>query len=381
MISMKGASEAPISEYETESKYARNDGATKGRRSSQPYASKFRLKMINDERREFELNLGKALDTLKKDYPDMLTKGPDFDIYTDDVDMVDPTGFTLHGLKNYKTFFQVLHSFISFFYCPESSGLTFRLIYDWNRSAIRVSWNAVLIPKLGGVRNKVHVDGISIYKVDRGTGMITKHTIDTLLLNDKPVLAPKGIFHAVNNELVPAGTGVPAGPIYSIPPHTRVSRNTNSNTVLKMSASSNDAESSSGKSSSEFDSVSFEKKNATRRKYGLPPITQEEFTKIEAEVKKLAAQTRQAGEAAAELSRRELENSQKSNLLSKMFEGIMKDGCESNFDCERPQVCCDLIVKKVCCSSGVGVYDPPLQRAVVPAYARSPQNPERPGTM
>ena len=27
-------------------------------------------------------------------------------------------------------------------------------------------------------------------------------------------------------------------------------------------------------------------------------------------------------------------------------------GCESNYDCERPQVCCDLVVARVCCSSG-----------------------------
>lgn len=34
------------------------------------------LKMICDERQEFELNLGKAVDTLKNDYPDILTCPP-----------------------------------------------------------------------------------------------------------------------------------------------------------------------------------------------------------------------------------------------------------------------------------------------------------------
>jgi hypothetical protein len=32
--------------------------------------------MICDERQEFELNLGKAVDTLKHDYPDILTEPP-----------------------------------------------------------------------------------------------------------------------------------------------------------------------------------------------------------------------------------------------------------------------------------------------------------------
>jgi hypothetical protein len=34
------------------------------------------LKMICDERQEFEVNLGKAVDTLKHDYPDILTEPP-----------------------------------------------------------------------------------------------------------------------------------------------------------------------------------------------------------------------------------------------------------------------------------------------------------------
>lgn len=34
------------------------------------------LQDMVEERREFELNLGKAMDTLRKDYPDMLHKSP-----------------------------------------------------------------------------------------------------------------------------------------------------------------------------------------------------------------------------------------------------------------------------------------------------------------
>lgn len=342
-------------------------------KKSGPSPSKTKLNMIQDERREFEINLGRAIDTLKKDYPDMLTKEPDFQIYNDEVDMVDPSGYSLHGLKNYKTFFQVLRSFIAFFYCHESSGLTFRLVYDWARNSIRVSWNAVLIPKIGGIKNKVFVDGISTYAVDRGTGLITKHTVDRLLLNDKPVFAPKGIFYAVTNDLVPVVPGIPAGPIYSRAP--RRTQKVRPSTSLKMS-SSNDA-----RASNDFDSESFEKKNATRKKYGLPPITPEEFMKIEAEIQNLASRTKQAAQAAAELSRQELQKSQKKSLLSKMFEDVVKDGCESNFDCERPQVCCDFVFKKICCSSGVGVVEPQLQRIPVPAYAGNPSYPDRPGSM
>ena len=44
---------------------------TTGSRSLPPL-----LKNMADERREFEVNLGKAMDTLRKDYPNMLHKQP-----------------------------------------------------------------------------------------------------------------------------------------------------------------------------------------------------------------------------------------------------------------------------------------------------------------
>lgn len=243
------------------------------------------------------------------------------------------------------------------------------MVFDWARSSIRVSFNAVLIPKLGGIQNKVYLDGISSYEVDRGTGMIVKHTIDKLLLNEKPLLAPKGIFHYVSNDLIPVQSGIPSGPIYSTPPK-KGSRQT---THLQMASSSSDA-------GSDFDMASFEKKNDTRRKYGLAPLTPDEFNKIEAEVQKLAARTRKTAElAAAELSRKELAKREKVNVFGKMFSGLRKDECESNYDCERPQVCCDFIVKKMCCASGQRVSEPQMRMIPVPAAVKN--YPDRPGSM
>ena len=37
--------------------------------------------------------------------------------------------------------------------------------------------------------------------------------------------------------------------------------------------------------------------------------------------------------------------------------GVFKNGCESNFDCEQPQVCCDVGFKRNCCSNGLGIVD------------------------
>lgn len=43
-----------------------------------------------------------------------------------------------------------------------------------------------------------------------------------------------------------------------------------------------------------------------------------------------------------------------------------EDTCESNFDCARPQVCCDLGFKKMCCSSGKGIFEPQQQLEMIP---------------
>lgn len=53
-----------------------SSGPSSSRHSNRANRIDSPLNMICDERREFELNLGKAMDTLKKDYPDMLTIAP-----------------------------------------------------------------------------------------------------------------------------------------------------------------------------------------------------------------------------------------------------------------------------------------------------------------
>jgi hypothetical protein len=54
------------------------------------------------------------------------------------------------------------------------------------------------------------------------------------------------------------------------------------------------------------------------------------------------------------------------NVFEKLFGKVLTDTCESNFDCERPQVCCDFGFKKMCCFSGT-----PVGRSV-PEYALVP---------
>jgi hypothetical protein len=90
-----------------------------------------------DQQREFEINLGRAVDTLKRDYPKLLTHDPEWKIYHSSLEVIDPTGVSLHGLSNYRRAFSFIHAVVYMFYCEEKSGLTFRTVYDWARKCIR----------------------------------------------------------------------------------------------------------------------------------------------------------------------------------------------------------------------------------------------------
>ncbi len=57
---------------------------------------------------DFEPNLGKVIDTLKKDYPLIFYKPLDYDIYIDDIEVSDPTGIAFQGIGTYKNMFTVL---------------------------------------------------------------------------------------------------------------------------------------------------------------------------------------------------------------------------------------------------------------------------------
>mmetsp|Transcript_17443 Transcript_17443/g.33068 ORF Transcript_17443/g.33068 Transcript_17443/m.33068 type:complete len:238 (-) Transcript_17443:209-922(-) len=165
------------------------------------------------ERREFEMNLGKAMDTLRKDYPMMLHKSPDFSIYHDEISVLDPSGVQLTGLKNYKNSFGFLQTIVRFFYNTSESCVQNRMVYDFARQSIRISWNVMLVPKVvGNRRNALYFDGISIYKMDSKSGKIVEHKVEKLLVNNIPVTPPYGILTTLREELMyPGGQRIPVG--------------------------------------------------------------------------------------------------------------------------------------------------------------------------
>jgi hypothetical protein len=125
-----------------------------------------------------------------------------------------------------------------------------------------------------------------------------------------------------------------------------------------------------------LDTVAFDAKNKSRQKFGLKPLSVEEFLNIEHQVEQLAQAQQEAIKEAkflAQQQQAEKEAAAGPSIFDKVFGSVMKnlDTCESNFDCERPQVCCDYIFTKKCCTSGSPILSnnsKKLQYARIPVY-------------
>ena len=311
--------------------------------------------------------------------------------------MIDPTGVKLHGLKNYKTSFQLVHAIISIFYCPERSGLTFRMCYDKARQNIRIHWNAQVIPKamFGGYKSTLHVDGISVYEISPASGNITQHRIERLLIDDTPVTPEQGIFAALRGHA--REEKIDSIPVWNV--HSKDNQilefhnfypgsrsflfnsedvNEASEQQQRRSMQSDAANPMEGGTNS-FDHEALEKKNLARKKFGLKPLTPEEFQDLQEKVTELDNQQQQRAAAAAAELQANKEKEEKGGFFKKLMGGVLEDTCTSNYDCESPEVCCDFGFKKMCCSSGMRVLDgPPRSRygdlAEIPVIANPGPN-------
>lgn len=379
--------------------------------------------LINSyDRQEFEMQVGRAMDTLRDDYPEFLNQDLDYSIYHSDLEVIDPSGVHLHGLKNYENAIRLVHTMVNIFYCPEQSDVKFRMCFDKARQNIRIHWNSRIVPKaiFGGIKTTLHVDGISIYEFDRMTGNITQHRLERLVMNDNQLSPEQGIFAALRTQVTQSQVdGIPSfhrhmkamtkiggeqisnkiesGESKLKVPETilRFQKNMNRGSLLfgedgeddnnnsplsirsftPASSSRSHLNSSGDQSFSSMDDA-LKKKNLIRKKFGLKPIEMEEFLEIEKEVEELAFQEqKKAAAAAAEAMAMEQARQQKANrggFLGKLFGDALKDTCESNYDCERPEVCCDFGVKKMCCSSGLHITNGLKTREGQPALVPVP---------
>ena len=350
---------------------------------------------------EFELRVGRALDILRSDYPDILTKQPNFNIYSNDIEVVDPSGVKVHGLSAYKNSFRILHALVRFIYCPARSTLTFRMCFDKARQNIRIHWNAEVIPReiFGGSRTTLHVDGISVYEISQMTGEIVQHRIEHLLMNNMPIQPKEGVIEALKQQhtvSVPSfsrddslehifsltesesssSSSLLMGNIVAPfqPQLAGLFSNPASSSLFAFEATSDDNEENhlGNEQYPGLDWEALETKNKSRKKFGLKPLTPEEFLQLQSQVKEMdeIQKQRAADAAAAASAAASAKNEQRpSSFLDKLMGGdLLKDTCESNFDCNRPEICCDFGFKKMCCSSGalVGLQNMQRQPQMIP---------------
>eukprot|EP00543_Licmophora_paradoxa_P002218 CAMPEP_0202446374 /NCGR_PEP_ID=MMETSP1360-20130828/4876_1 /ASSEMBLY_ACC=CAM_ASM_000848 /TAXON_ID=515479 /ORGANISM="Licmophora paradoxa, Strain CCMP2313" /LENGTH=157 /DNA_ID=CAMNT_0049062827 /DNA_START=61 /DNA_END=534 /DNA_ORIENTATION=+ len=137
---------------------------------------------------------------------------------------------------------------------------------------------------------------------------------------------------------------------------------------------------SSSQNSNDFDWDAFERKNMSRKKFGLEALTEEQFLEVEAQVQQMELEQHKKFSSMAQETAEVPVKKRKGGLFNNLFNDIFEDTCESNYDCQRPQVCCDMGVKKMCCSSGQKVrqWEPALMR-VPSTNVPYPQTPKSGG--
>lgn len=357
---------------------------------------------------EFEMHVGKAMDTLRKDYAELFVKSPDFSIYCKDMEFVDPSGVRVHGLYSYRNAYRLLNAIVKFLYCPEKSCMTSaRMFFDPVKRNIRLSWNAEVVPRdfFGGTRSILHVDGISVYEVSRETGDVVQHRLEYLIMNNQAIQPEEGLvaalqqyhgvtipncpncFRSKESDTQPQQSDRDFFTLQFVPFKTK--RETLLFTESRSNLHSFEASRSDGgddvdgfMSSADINWNALEQKNKSRKKFGMPPLTPDEFRKLETQIKTMDAEQqvrRQQQEAAAAAARaQEEKRNQKNRILDKLFGNVLKDTCETNFDCERPELCCDFGFKKMCCSTGSPVLGQNPQYATVPVPVEVADYPGQP---
>ena len=121
----------------------------------------------------------------------------------------------------------------------------------------------------------------------------------------------------------------------------------------------------------------LEEKNKVRRKYGLDPLTPEQFVVLQAEILEMEETNRKKFQDArveakairdkeASVAAAAADSKGVSGVLKGFFGSLFEDTCESNYDCDRPEVCCDFGFKKTCCEGGKTARDLYGEFALVP---------------
>ena len=184
---------------------------------------------------EFELNLGRAIDALRSDVPAFADRELSWDIYSDNVQLADPSGVQTRGLQNYKQFFGVIRMFRRVMI--DKVDITFKLRYDWSSKIIKVTWYSKWYAR--GSSKAAYVDATSAFHLDEN-GKIFKHVVDRVQVGGRPLSPPYSVGWLAFREYVLAGLDGPRPA--AVPSFGFESSETAADALVVMSASDGESE-------------------------------------------------------------------------------------------------------------------------------------------
>ncbi|RAL46273.1 unnamed protein product [Cuscuta campestris] len=172
--------------------------------SAQPSATK--MSKEEEQRRDFYLNTGYAIQTLREEFPILFLREITFDIYRDDIVFKDPIN-TFVGIENYKSIFWALRFHGRIFF----KALWIDIVSVWQpvENMIMVRWTVHGIPRVPW-ESRGRFDGTSEYKLDK-KGKIYEHRVHNIALNAPP---PKFLVRSVQEMIQCIGCGSTPKPTF-----------------------------------------------------------------------------------------------------------------------------------------------------------------------
>ncbi|KAL5731328.1 hypothetical protein ACHQM5_004067 [Ranunculus cassubicifolius] len=167
VISLSSSSSYPVTKLETPPTQVQDKGLFQSVQDNN-----------KQDKNDFYVNLGLAVRTLREDMPLLFSKDLNYNIYRDDITLIDPLN-TFTGIEKYKLIFWALrfHGKILF---REISLEVFR-IWQPSENVILIRWNLKGVPRVPW-EAKGQFQGTSRYKLDR-KGKIYEHKVDNLAFN------------------------------------------------------------------------------------------------------------------------------------------------------------------------------------------------------
>ncbi|XP_057981041.1 uncharacterized protein LOC131166464 [Malania oleifera] len=135
----------------------------------------------DEEKRNYYVNTGYAIRTLREGFPELFYRELNYDIYRDDIVFKDPLN-TFVGIQNYKSIFWALRFHGKIFF----QALWIDIISVWQpvESVIMVRWTVHGIPRVPWEAHG-RFDGTSEYKLDKN-GKIFEHRVHNIAFNSPP---------------------------------------------------------------------------------------------------------------------------------------------------------------------------------------------------